>query len=230
MSIRECAVWRSALVLAIRTCSTSMLARRITHEFKFASICIRSCGYAWFWRVADRLLISSTIASRSPESRINEPTLSLYDKKEALMKYCENCGAELQDDASFCSRCGVKVAPQTNETTVGAYGATPPENDTAVNWYSSDDSGKGNSGDGFATASLVLGILSLFLGFIPGILAIVFASSAETKGTDKRGYATAGRVMGIISIVLCGVIIVIGLLVYGVTLATLPSYVNELYY
>ena len=36
--------------------------------------------------------------------------------------------------------------------------------------------------------------------------------------------------MGIISIVLCGVIIVIGLLVYGVTLATLPSYVNELYY
>ena len=31
------------------------------------------------------------------------------------MKYCENCGAKLEDDALFCGECGAKVEKKTME-------------------------------------------------------------------------------------------------------------------
>jgi hypothetical protein len=66
-------------------------------------------------------------------------------------------------------------------------------------------------GKGFATASLVLGIIGLvFADMILGILAIIFAVVAKKKGFSG-GIATAGLVLGIlasiggiITIVICG--------------------------
>lgn len=52
-------------------------------------------------------------------------------------------------------------------------------------------------GNGMAVASLVLGLVGLFLLAIPcGILAIVFATLSKKKG--KSGMATAGLILGII--------------------------------
>lgn len=67
-------------------------------------------------------------------------------------------------------------------------------------------------GSGLATASLVLGILSLVLfmfPFITSILAIIFGGVAKSKG-NKSGMATAGLVCGIISIVFWILLIVLG--------------------
>ena len=53
-------------------------------------------------------------------------------------------------------------------------------------------------GKGFATASLVLGIVGfVFWGYILGPLAVVFAIVAKKKGF-MGGSATAGLVLGII--------------------------------
>jgi Domain of unknown function (DUF4190) len=68
---------------------------------------------------------------------------------------------------------------------------------------------------GKAIASLVLGIVSLFLfGVIAGVLAIVFGVQAR-KETQRdptvggRGLATAGMILGIIGVVLWAIIILI---------------------
>lgn len=62
-------------------------------------------------------------------------------------------------------------------------------------------------------ASLVLGILSLICGFIPGvslfgmigaIIAIVFGALGR-KNPEKAGLATGGLVCGIIALVICGI-------------------------
>ena len=55
---------------------------------------------------------------------------------------------------------------------------------------------------GFAIASLVLGILSFFcFGIIAGGLAIAFAAIAKSNG-NKSGMATAGLVCGIVGVAL----------------------------
>ncbi len=66
---------------------------------------------------------------------------------------------------------------------------------------------------GLATASMVLGILSLVLFMFPfviSILAIIFGGVAKSKG-NKSGMATAGLVCGIISLVLWIFLIVVGI-------------------
>ena len=68
---------------------------------------------------------------------------------------------------------------------------------------------------GKAIASLVLGIIGLFLfGVIAGVLAIVFGALAR-KEIDRdptlggHGMATAGLVLGIIGVVLWAIIILV---------------------
>jgi Domain of unknown function (DUF4190) len=70
--------------------------------------------------------------------------------------------------------------------------------------------------NGKAITALVLGILSLvipYLGFIIGIVAIVFAKLAKDEikrtGDEGRGLATAGLVTGIIGTALYSIIIIL---------------------
>jgi Domain of unknown function (DUF4190) len=68
---------------------------------------------------------------------------------------------------------------------------------------------------GKAIASLVLGIISLFLfGVIAGVLAIIFGVQARREieadpSVGGRGLATAGLTLGIIGVVLWAIIILI---------------------
>ena len=81
-------------------------------------------------------------------------------------------------------------------------------------------------GSGLATASLVLGILSLVLfmfPFITGILAIIFGGVAKSKG-NKSGMATAGLVCGIISLVLWILLIAIGVSAASYTISEAMPY------
>lgn len=70
-------------------------------------------------------------------------------------------------------------------------------------------------GDGFAVASLVLGIISVVCCYtlVPSILAIIFGAVARSRGTIRSGMATAGLVLGIIALVI-GVLYIIAALAF----------------
>jgi hypothetical protein len=76
--------------------------------------------------------------------------------------------------------------------------------------------------NGFAVASLVLGIAILCTGIIGGILAVIFGNVAlnridQAQGAEKgRGLAIAGIVLGWIAITLTAVAAA-AWLVYGIT-------------
>ena len=122
------------------------------------------------------------------------------------MKYCKNCGKELDDGDNFCPVCGTKVSDV--ETPINK-APTPTET---------------NSGSGLAVASLVLSIIALLLcltvffrvpylsfgSVVLGILAIVFGLDKRARN-DKK--AKAGWIMGIIALTLAAMIIVMYILV-----------------
>jgi hypothetical protein len=66
-----------------------------------------------------------------------------------------------------------------------------------------------NKKDGKATASLVLGIIGLFVaGIILGIVALVL-SNQSIKANGPSRAATAGKILGIIDIVAFFVVIIL---------------------
>ena len=95
---------------------------------------------------------------------------------------CPNCGTDNVEGVTFCVNCGTNMNAPVQQPNGGQPAAA-------------EDPGKG-----FAIASLVLGIVSLFFAaFISGTLAIVFAVMAKKKGSTNK-MATAGMVLGIIGI------------------------------
>lgn len=134
------------------------------------------------------------------------------------MKFCGNCGAQLEDSAKFCPFCGNACDPATQQTSSQATSAAEPvvpvsapkmvtsiptiQTQTAYNVPPKTNS--------MAVAGFVLGILSLFswiccLGTLTSILAIVFSAVGLSKikqtGEQGRGFAIAGLVLGILGMV-----------------------------
>lgn len=88
---------------------------------------------------------------------------------------CNNCGTPNAEGAMACVNCGAPLTAAVAENT--------------------------DNGKGFAIASLVLGIVSIFcFAIITGTLAIVFSRMAKSKGYPG-GMATAGLVCGIIGLI-----------------------------
>lgn len=84
--------------------------------------------------------------------------------------------------------------------------------------------------NGKAIAALVLGILSLlipYVGFIIGIIAIVFSKLASNEikrtGEGGKGLAVAGMVTGIIATALYGIIIIFLIIIF-IAAASSPAY------
>ena len=85
--------------------------------------------------------------------------------------------------------------------------------------------------DFMAIASLVLGILALVLGFVPGvpfwislilaIIGIILGATARKKDTQRAGIATAGMVLSIISVVIAIIVTVACAAMIGIGLSAL---------
>jgi hypothetical protein len=114
------------------------------------------------------------------------------------MAYCENCGSQMSDQATFCPQCG---HPQRG--VAAAMGVRRTE--------------------GSATASLVLGIAGLvFCPLVLSVLAIIFGNQAKRKIAadpmlEGEGMAKAGVVLGWIGIGLSVVWIFVFLAIAGGT-------------
>lgn len=119
---------------------------------------------------------------------------------------CKNCNTQNMDDAKFCFQCGAALndnaSAQSNEPNQYSqqpqYGQQPLYSQQPVE----------EPGKGLAIASMVLGIISFFcFSLITGILAIIFGAVAKSKNY-RGGMATAGIVCGVISLVLYFLILV----------------------
>jgi hypothetical protein len=111
--------------------------------------------------------------------------------------FCAKCGAQIEEAAKFCPRCGAPVelpaAPPPEASAPGAAPAAAPSQ-LAVRT------------NGFAVASLVLGIIGVLINPL-AILAIIFGGVAlsqlsKTPEVKGKGLAVAGLVLGIIMVVL----------------------------
>jgi hypothetical protein len=121
---------------------------------------------------------------------------------------CSKCGTPNAPNSAFCASCGTPltvqggvIQPPPGAPPVTGYAPMSP----APAYTQPVSTAKRTSG--MAIASLVLGIISLGLGFtfIPSVLAIIFGIIAVSQtGRDPnlggRGMAIAGIIMGIIGL------------------------------
>lgn len=104
------------------------------------------------------------------------------------MKYCKNCGKELEDDIAYCPKCGC----ETNNT---------PQDYTHVYQHESD---------GLAKAALILAFLLPVIGFVLGIIGAV---TYKTKQYKNESACAA-----ILSIVVPGFIVAVYFLIIALML------------
>ncbi len=110
------------------------------------------------------------------------------------MRYCENCGAGLYDDATHCTSCGAEVAT-----------AAPPQEATAV---------QGSNPSAYARftkehendAPMSLGdwLITVLVSGIPCvgfIMLLVWAFSSDTN-VNRKNYCRAVLILGAIGLVL----------------------------
>ena len=104
--------------------------------------------------------------------------------------FCKNCGNTMADGTTFCPNCGANQAVQA-----------PVQPQQPVYGYAPGPQPVAQPAKGLAVASLVMGIISIFLlPLVTGVLGIIFGGVAKSKG-NRSGAATGGIVCGIIGLV-----------------------------
>ncbi len=159
-----------------------------------------------------------------------------------LMEKCLNCGADNPEGAQFCGRCGASLArpapggsppqsvpPQGPQGAppppIQEYGASPPPPPPGpLPPYPAYPPVQQNSGK--ATASLILGIVGIFVcPLICSVLAIILGSQAKKEIEASGGMlggmsmANAGLILGIVGLVIYLITIVIWVVVALVSVA-----------
>ncbi len=123
------------------------------------------------------------------------------------MKFCTNCGAQLQDEAQFCTNCGAQQsAAQQAQPVVEAQ---PVYQQPVYQQPVQSAAQPTVPGKGLGIAGMILGIISLVLfcifyisipcSIIGAILGGVGLSKAKAVGM-KNGMATAGFVCSCIAL------------------------------
>ena len=121
------------------------------------------------------------------------------------MKYCPNCGKELEKDVKFCANCGRAV---TNETTTQQV-VQPATPTTTTNVVVNNQ----NNSNSMATAGFVVSLISWLLccgsfSWLSLIFSIVGLVQAKDKNGNGKGLAIAGIIISAIAL-LGGVILTI---------------------
>lgn len=111
--------------------------------------------------------------------------------------YCQNCGKQMEEGATFCSECGSSLQNQNTYTTSNSY--------TKSNSYAASFE-MASQKKGTAIAALVLGIFGLLAWIIPivglpvGIVGLVLGIKGSKR--SGKGMAIAGIVLSTICLIL----------------------------
>lgn len=156
------------------------------------------------------------------------------------MKTCARCGRENQDSSAFCSYCGRPFTPDSEAQEIGdaptppgpayqqggPYAPAPPPSGPSSPYpqqtypsgtlYQAPYHSAPPRNNGKATASLVLGIIGLFVcPLICSVMAIILGGSAKNEiaaGAGREGgegLATAGIILGWLGVVFSVIWIII---------------------
>jgi type IV pilus assembly protein PilA len=135
--------------------------------------------------------------------------------------FCFKCGATMPDTVTACPQCGAPVQNVASPPPAASPAPTPTSASSSMSPRMSaplTPAGYGEEPktDGKATASMILGILSVTcLGLLAGIPAIILghmskSSIAKSMGRLKGdGLAMAGLIMGYISVAVIPIILII---------------------
>ena len=111
---------------------------------------------------------------------------------------CPRCNTERPDTVNFCPTCGL------------AAGANPPQYQQYPPYYPVQ-----MPGDSEANIALICGIISLFAGFILGIIAIVMGKKAIQLGSvDSK--AKTGMILGWVSVALTALSLIIVIIYFAI--------------
>ena len=99
------------------------------------------------------------------------------------MKYCNVCGAEINDDAIFCTSCGAKVVKQeTNEV----------NNNTSKNYK------KGSDLSSIAKAFMIIGTVIQGIYIIPLLWCIPMTSAYSKKLKNGEPISTGFKICSLL--------------------------------
>ena len=139
------------------------------------------------------------------------------------MKFCGNCGAQLEDGAQYCPYCGSRFEGETRQSESTDAQTQPVPHYTTQPRYATpvvQPSQASRKTNGFAVAGFVLGLVSVVLSWcccfpLLPILGIVFSAMALSQipktGEGGKGLAVAGLVVSILCIVFVALLFIIGL-------------------
>ena len=113
------------------------------------------------------------------------------------MKFCPNCGTQLEDSAAFCTNCGSPVAAAPSVPAEPMYSYSDP--------YMPQQPARVETGGLIAWS-----IITLLLCTIPGIVALVKACNVNSCATSElqqqavqscKTWCIVGTVLGLIALI-----------------------------
>lgn len=140
------------------------------------------------------------------------------------MAKCQNCNAEIDENAKLCPFCNAKIAPLMPTLSIDGttHYTAQPQDDIKDSYYVSEPpvnlgeqegdrpeckTGKFKEPNGYATAGLVLSIISLLVCFLYllALPALALSICGLIKSKNKN---TSGKVFAIIGIVISVIVII----------------------
>ncbi len=148
-----------------------------------------------------------------------------FIRRRDLQVTCKNCGAENEDDQNYCKSCG---QPLRTDSADKNEPGSPPQYQQQTTYTNQPQSDNGNNG--YAVASMVLGIVSIvtccvpIVGVVCGVVAVVFSRKMNRVGL-VNSYTRAGFVCGLLGIGLSVLAFVYSVIV-SVLKLSLPAIFN----
>jgi hypothetical protein len=128
--------------------------------------------------------------------------------------FCNNCGAEISADTKFCTFCGTPISGTDFQRVNVPQQPVSPQQPIApqpipVIIQTPNQPVDTRKGPGPGIASLILGIISLFIswipiaGLVPPVIAFFLGLACVIGRRRKKGFGVWGIVLSILSIVIC---------------------------